>query len=70
MSSNKELPPGTKAPASGIYEERGARGGHTGDEADSTKGKPLPPNRTPGAHSRLSALRAAVSAKTAFSIEI
>jgi hypothetical protein len=48
MASNKELPPGTKAPVSGIYEERGPRGGHTGEEADSTRGKPLPPTGKPG----------------------
>jgi hypothetical protein len=46
--SKKGLPPGTPAPVSGIYEERGPRGGHTGEEADSTKNKPLPPTRKSG----------------------
>lgn len=40
------LPPGTPAPKSGLYERVGPRGGMTGEQADSTKGKPLPP--TPG----------------------
>ncbi len=37
------LPPGTPAPRSGIYEQLGPRGGKTGEQADSTRGKPLPP---------------------------
>lgn len=37
------LRPGTPAPRSGIYEQRGPRGGRTGIEADSFRGKPLPP---------------------------
>ena len=37
------LPPGVKAPRSGIYERVGPRGGHTGEQPDSTRGKPLPP---------------------------
>ena len=41
------LLPGTPAPKSGIYERVGPRGGMTGEQADSTQGKPLPP--TPGA---------------------
>jgi hypothetical protein len=41
--SAKRLPPGTPAPASGIYALVGPRGGRTGEEADSTQGKPLPP---------------------------
>jgi hypothetical protein len=35
----KRLPPGTRAPVSGIYEQIGPRGGRTGEEADSTRGK-------------------------------
>src|ERR1700722_17558129 len=31
----------TQAPKSGIYERIGPRGGRTGEEADSTRGKPL-----------------------------
>jgi hypothetical protein len=46
--AKKGLPPGTRAPVSGIYEERGPRGGHTGREADSTRGKPLPPTEHTG----------------------
>jgi hypothetical protein len=34
---------GTPAPVSGQYEKRGPRGGHTGQEVTSTRGKPLPP---------------------------
>ena len=37
------LSPGTLAPRSGIYEQVGPRGGKTGEQADSTRGKPLPP---------------------------
>jgi len=46
--SNKRLTPGTRAPVSGIYEQIGPRGGRTGEEADSTRGKPLPPTERPG----------------------
>lgn len=46
MSDN--LKPGNKAPASGQYEEVGPRGGGTGHEVTSTKGKPLPPTQKPG----------------------
>ena len=45
---SKRLPPGTRAPVSGIYERIGPRGGRTGEEADSTRGKPLPPTETRG----------------------
>ena len=41
--AQKGLPPGKSAPKSGIYEQVGPRGGRTGAQADSTKGKPLPP---------------------------
>ena len=44
MATNKApLPPGTPAPRSGIYEQVGPRGGKTGEQADSTRGNPLPP---------------------------
>lgn len=43
----KPLKPGTPAPRSGIYEQIGPGGGHTGEEADSTRGKPLPPTHGP-----------------------
>ncbi len=46
--SKKALPPGTPAPKSGIYEQLGPRGGRTGEEADSTRGKPLPPTDRSG----------------------
>ncbi len=42
------LPPGTPAPRSGIYEQVGPRGGRTNEQADSTRGKPLPPTDGPG----------------------
>jgi hypothetical protein len=43
MAKTTGLPPGTKTPRSGIYEQVGPRGGKTGDQADSTRGNPLPP---------------------------
>ncbi len=46
--ATKSLPPGTPAPRSGIYEQVGPRGGRTGEQADSTRGKPLPPTETAG----------------------
>ncbi len=46
--AKKGLPPGTPAPKSGIYNELGPRGGVTGEQADSTHGKPLPPTQKPG----------------------
>jgi hypothetical protein len=42
------MPPGTPAPRSGIYEQIGPRGGRTGEQADSTRGKPLPPTDRSG----------------------
>ena len=42
------LAPGTPAPHSGIYEQRGPRGGHTGQETIVTRGNPLPPTPSPG----------------------
>jgi hypothetical protein len=41
--SKRVLSPGIRAPRSGIYEQVGPRGGRTGEQADSTRGKPLPP---------------------------
>lgn len=44
MASKKSgFTPGTRTPRSGIYEQLGPRGGRTGQQADSTKGHPLPP---------------------------
>ena len=44
----KTYKPGTPAPKSGIYEQVGPRGGRTGEQADSTKGNPLPPTDRQG----------------------
>ncbi len=46
--SKSTYTPGTPAPKSGIYEKVGPRGGRTGDQADSTKGNPLPPTEKAG----------------------
>ena len=46
--ATKGLKPGTRTPRSGIYEQVGPRGGKTGEQADSTKDKPLPPTDQPG----------------------
>lgn len=43
MANTTKLPPGTPTPRSGIYERQGPRGGWTGEQADSTRGNPLPP---------------------------
>ena len=48
MAKTPPLPPGTPTPRSGIYEQVGPRGGRTGEQADSTRGKPLPPTDGPG----------------------
>jgi hypothetical protein len=40
--------PGGLAPRSGIYEQVGPRGGRTGEYAESTRGRPLPPTDRPG----------------------
>ncbi|WP_429422622.1 YjzC family protein [Nocardia sp. GAS34] len=45
---NAPLKPGDKAPHSGLYEEVGPRGGHTGKEITGVKGKTLPPTSKPG----------------------
>jgi len=47
MGQTKGLPPGSKAPNSGQYQERGPRGGH-GPEATVPRGRPLPPTSQPG----------------------
>jgi hypothetical protein len=39
--------PGQKTPFSGQYPIIGPRGGNTGDEVTSIKGRPLPPRRSP-----------------------
>ncbi|HVC57284.1 MAG TPA: hypothetical protein VND95_15115 [Stellaceae bacterium] len=38
-----QLPAGTPAPRTGLYEQRGPRGGRTGQQADTVRGQPLPP---------------------------
>lgn len=48
MSEEKNLPPGTPAPASGQYAVRGPRGGNTGKEITAEQGNPLPPTPKPG----------------------
>lgn len=42
--SRVRMPPGTPIPRSGIYEQAGPRGCRTGEQVDSTRGKPLPPS--------------------------
>ena len=42
------LKPGEHAPHSGIYEQVGPRGGHTGETVVSVEGRPLPPTDEPG----------------------
>jgi hypothetical protein len=42
------MPPGAATPRSGIYEQVGPRGGKSGNQAVSTKGKPLPPTQNAG----------------------
>lgn len=44
---SKKLTPGTTAPRSGQYQERGPRGG-AGREVTVTRGEPLPPTTKPG----------------------
>ena len=48
MSKNNNLPPGSKAPASGQYGIVGPRGGKTGSERTVTRGEPLPPTPKQG----------------------
>jgi hypothetical protein len=45
--SNKKMTPGTTAPRSGQYQERGPRGG-AGREVTVVRGEPLPPTTKPG----------------------
>jgi len=42
------MPPGAATPRSGVYEQVGPRGGRTGEQADSTRGRPLPPSDSSG----------------------
>lgn len=49
----RAISPGAPAPRSGVYEQVGPRGGHTGEYADSIRGKPLPPTDRPGHSWRL-----------------
>jgi len=51
--ASKTYTPGTPTPRSGIYDKVGPRGGNTGQQADSTKGNPLPPSARPGETWRL-----------------
>ena len=44
----KPLKPGQTTPVSGQYPVIGPRGGKTGQEVTSVKGKPLPPTSKPG----------------------
>lgn len=41
--SGKALKPGRRAPASGVYEIVGSRGGQSGEQVVITRGKPVPP---------------------------
>ena len=50
---SEKYKPGQQAPASGQYEEVGPRGGGTGHEVTSVRGKPLPPTTRPGNGYRL-----------------
>lgn len=45
--STKKMTPGTTAPRSGQYQERGPRGGE-GREVTVVRGEPLPPTTKPG----------------------
>jgi len=51
--SNGTLPPGSKAPRSGQYEQIGPRGGRTGIERTVVKNEPLPPTPKSGMGYRL-----------------
>jgi hypothetical protein len=42
------MPPGAATPRSGVYQQVGPRGGKMGEQADSTRGKPLPPTHGQG----------------------
>jgi len=41
--ADNDLPPGSRAPASGQYEIVGPRGGRTGEERTVVRNEPLPP---------------------------
>jgi hypothetical protein len=47
------LPPGARAPESGVYEVTGPRGGSTGTERTVARGDPLPPTPKAGQRYRL-----------------
>ncbi len=51
--SQKKLHPGQETPASGQYAITGPRGGKTGEERTSVKGKPLPPTPKAGQEYKL-----------------
>lgn len=46
--ARKTFRPGEATPRSGQYEIIGPRGGETGEERTSTRGRPLPPTPEPG----------------------
>ena len=46
--AKRGLTPGTPTSNSSIYEQVGPRCGKTNEQADSTRGKPLPPTEKPG----------------------
>jgi hypothetical protein len=48
MSKKHVYKPGDKTPFSGQYPIIGPRGGDTGEEVTSIKGRPLPPTPKPG----------------------
>lgn len=48
MGSRKGMKPGQTAPASGLYEIDGPRGGDTGKQRTVRRGEPLPPTPKPG----------------------
>jgi YjzC-like protein len=48
MGTQKNLKPGQKAPASGLYPVIGPRGGNSGREVTVTKGEPMPPPQKAG----------------------
>ncbi len=52
MAHKKDLKPGQPAPASGLYQRIGPRGGR-GPEVTAEKGKTLPPTQAPGSTYKL-----------------
>lgn len=51
--ANRGMKPGTPTPRSGLYDKIGPRGGDTGEQVSSTRGKPLPPTDRRGETWRL-----------------